>query len=170
MKTHPLHWAQAQCYAFMYAKEHKIKSVAVQIIYSQLDSRQTRAFEKSFTIPELKEFFERLALEYIAWAKVLKKWALTRDTSIKSLSFPFETYRAGQEELVETVWKTVNNGSMLFAQAPTGIGKTMATLYPAVKAAGEGVVSKIFYATAKTVTRAIAENALDTMRRKGSAA
>jgi DNA excision repair protein ERCC-2 len=165
--SNPLYWAQGKCYAFMYAKEHKLKSVTVQLLYSQLDTRNTRIFEESFSIKELEKFFERLVREYIAWAKELKLWARTRDSSMGDLSFPFDTFRAGQKELVDTAWLTIKRGAMLFAQAPTGIGKTMATLYPAVKSVGDGVISKIFYATAKNSTRAIAENALETLRRRG---
>jgi len=166
-ESHPLHWAQAKCYAFMYGRERGVKEVSVQLVYSHLDSRRTRTFEKTFHLKDLKDFFEHLVAEYIAWAKVLKQWSRTRDASLKGLRFPFDTYRAGQQELVESVAAAIGNDAMLFTQAPTGIGKTMATLYPAVKALGGGVVSKIFYATAKTVTRAIAQNALDTMGRRG---
>jgi DNA excision repair protein ERCC-2 len=166
-ESHPLHWAQAKCYAFMYGLAHKWKEARVQLVYSHFDSRETRVFEQTFSISELDEFFKQITTQYIAWAKVLREWARTRDTSILNMEFPFETYRADQQELVDEVRRTVNGGSMLFAQAPTGIGKTMATVYPAVRAVGDGIVSKIFYATAKTVTRAIAQNALDTLRRLG---
>jgi DNA excision repair protein ERCC-2 len=166
-ESHPLHWAQAQCYAFMYAREYKLDVIAVQLIYSNIDTRATVTFEKTFSIADLEKFFEHLSREYIAWARVLQQWSQTRAGSIRDLTFPYDNYRAGQEELVGEVTRTIADGMMLFAQAPTGIGKTMAALYPAVKAVGEGVVSKIFYATAKTVTRAVAENALETLRRRG---
>jgi DNA excision repair protein ERCC-2 len=165
--SHPLHWAQAECYASMYARKHKKKSVAVRLVYSHLDSRDTKTFEKEYTHTELDQFFKRVTGIYIAWAKVLQKWSAVRDASIEPLAFPFETYRAGQEDLIEAAEQTIKNGDLLFAQAPTGIGKTMATLYPAVKAVGKGTISKIFYATAKTVTRVVAANSLDTLRRGG---
>ncbi|MGA2091728.1 MAG: DEAD/DEAH box helicase [Endomicrobiales bacterium] len=166
-EKNPLHWAQAKCYAYMYAREHKADAITVQLIYSQIDTCETRLFKKEISITDLEQFFDHITWEYIAWARVCMEWSLVRDASIRNLEFPFSTYRIGQKELINEVSQAVNNSTMLFAQAPTGIGKTMATLYPAVKALGDGVVSKIFYATAKTVTRAIAENALETMRRRG---
>jgi DNA excision repair protein ERCC-2 len=165
--SHPLFWAQAECYAYMFARENKLKLINVQLVYSHLDTRELKTFEKTFTFADLKAFFERLSREYIAWAKVLQEWVETRDASIKELEFPFDSYREGQQDLVDTVYDAIQNNGKLFAQAPTGIGKTMAVLYPSVKAQGAGVVSKIFYATAKTVTRAIAENAIEAMRRRG---
>ena len=165
--SNPLYWAQAQCYGYMYAHEYKLKNVKIQLIYSQLDSRRTSVFERNFTTAELEEFFANLVSKYIAWAKELKNWAKVRDESIGEMKFPFDTFREGQQELLENVEATIETGQKLFAQAPTGIGKTMATLFPAVKSIGAGITSKIFYVTAKNVTRVIAENALDTLQRRG---
>ncbi len=166
-ESFPLHWAQAQCYAYMYGREHKKDAVTVQLVYSQLDTRDTSVFEKRFLFSELENFFVPVAESYIEWARVLKEWAKTRNASIKNMAFPFESYREGQQELVNGVSDAVHCGNHLFAQAPTGIGKTMATLYPSIQAVGKNTVSKIFYATAKTVTRAVAQKAVDTLQRKG---
>ena len=101
----------------------------------------------------------------------IRKTAITiiekRNESSKALAFPFETYRAGQRKLAGAVYKTISDGKNLFAKAPTGIGKTISTLFPAVKAIGEGHLNRIFYLTAKTITRTTAEEAFGRMRSCG---
>lgn len=166
-ESHPLYWAQAQCYACLYARERGSAEVGIHLVYAHLDTRDTRTFERSFTAGQLEEFFRRVARTYIAWARVLKDWTDTRDASLKKLVFPFDGLRPGQDELMDAVDRAVAGGTALFAQAPTGIGKTMATLFPAVKAVGDGDIARIFYATAKAVTRTVAENALAVMRSRG---
>jgi DNA excision repair protein ERCC-2 len=97
----------------------------------------------------------------------VQAWLERRDQSIQQFEFPYPGYRQGQRELAVAVYKTIRQKGRLFAQAPTGIGKTIATLFPAVKAVGLGLVTKIFYLTAKTPGRTVAEKALDDMRQAG---
>jgi len=164
-----LHWAQAQCYAFMYAVQEGLETVETQLTYFQLDTAQTKKFKKTFAQTELAEFFFNLAERYLAWAYHLQEWAETRDASIRKTQFPFTTYRPGQRELAVGVYQTVKHSQKLFAQAPTGIGKTMATLFPALKGMAEGLTSQIFYLTAKTITRTVAEKAITNLQTQGLA-
>ncbi|WP_459930430.1 ATP-dependent DNA helicase [Desulfosporosinus burensis] len=164
-----LHWAQALCYAFMYAVQEGLETVETQLTYFQLDTAQTKKFKKTFSQAELSEFFFNLAECYLAWAYHLQEWAEKRDASIRKTQFPFTTYRPGQRELAVAVYQTVKHSQKLFAQAPTGIGKTMATLFPALKAMAEGLTSQIFYLTAKTITRTVAEKALTDLHTQGLA-
>jgi len=163
----PLHWAQAKCYAFIYAEENRLSSINVQLTYYQIDTDEIKRIVKEFRFEELKQFFFDLIEKYFIWTEMQHKWNIKRDISIKELSFPHKNYRKGQRELAVAAYKTIVNGKKLYAQAPTGIGKTISTVFPAVKAMGEGHISKIFYLTAKTITRTVAGEAFSLMREKG---
>lgn len=163
----PLHWAQAKCYAFIYAEQNQLSSINVQLTYYQIDTDEIKRIVKEFKFKELKQFFFDLIEKYFIWTEMQHKWNIKRDISIKELSFPHENYRKGQRELAVAAYKTIVNGKKLYAQAPTGIGKTISTVFPAVKAMGEGHISKIFYLTAKTITRTVAGEAFSLMREKG---
>jgi len=162
-----LHWAQAKCYAFIYATQNELQEAYVQLTYFQIDTEEIKKIRKQFKLVELQTFMSDLLSRYLVWASMLDIWNTQRDISIKNLKFPFETYRNGQRELAVAVYKTIMQERKLFVQAPTGIGKTISTLFPAVKALGEQHISKIFYLTAKTITRQVAEEAFAKMRSNG---
>ena len=162
-----IHWAQAKTYAFIYAKEKALENIYVQLTYYQMDTKEIKRFIKAFSFKELEVFFLQIANSYLQWAKTLSMWENYRDNSIKSLEFPFENYREGQRKLAVSVYKTITEGKKIFIQAPTGIGKTIATLFPSLKAMREGHTSKIFYLTAKTITRTAGEKAINNLREKG---
>lgn len=163
----PLHWGQARCYAYIYAYQHGLTEMQVQLTYYHLDSGETVSFRRSFTFSELESFFTELITIYLNWMRRVKVWQEQRDNSIRQLDFPYAAYRAGQRDLAVAVYRAIHSKEQLFVQAPTGIGKTIATLFPAVKAIGTGLVARIFYLTAKTPGRLVAEQALDDMRRAG---
>lgn len=163
----PQHWAQARCYGYMFAAAEKLNPAGIFLTYYHLDSGQEKTFRDYYSIDDLEEFFIPMAETCLQWQEMIRGWQITRNSSIDGLGFPYIAYRAGQQELVEKVHEGIDNGNILFIQAPTGTGKTIATLYPAVKALGEGLTSKIFYLTAKTTTRALAEKALEDMRGTG---
>jgi Rad3-related DNA helicases len=162
-----LHWAQAKCYAYIYAIQNNLGDISVQITYYNINSEEIKKLRKSFSVKELEIFFLSLLDGYYFWASFMKDWKMTRDISIRKLSFPFKSYRKGQREFAVAVYRTIKEERKIFAQAPTGIGKTMSTLFPSIKAMGEGVVSKIFYLTAKTITRSVAEDAIIKMAAGG---
>ncbi|WP_420841534.1 ATP-dependent DNA helicase [Desulfosporosinus fructosivorans] len=164
-----LHWAQAQCYAFMYAVQEGLEVMETQLTYFQLDMALIKRFSRSFSLTELSEFFFSLAERYLAWAIKLQKWSEVRDASIRAMQFPFGKYRPGQRELAVAVYQTIKQSQKLFAQAPTGIGKTLGTLFPALKAMAEGLTVQIFYLTAKTITRTVAEKSLTDLQKRGLA-
>ncbi|MDT8717298.1 ATP-dependent DNA helicase [Clostridium sp. 19966] len=161
-----LHWAQAKCYAYMYAVENNKNEMEIQLTYCNVDTENLKYIKKVFLLSELKKFFEEIINKYYDWAKFSKSWIATRDRTINSLEFPFENYRSGQRELAVAVYKTIAQGKKIFCEAPTGIGKTISTLFPSIKAIGQGHASKIFYLTAKTITRQVAEEAIEKMRAK----
>jgi len=162
-----LHWAQAKCYAYIYGLQNNLDLINVQLTYYQIDNEKTKKFVRAYSIKKLQEFFDEIISSYFIWANITNQWNKKRDKTIKNLKFPFDNYRDGQRELAVSVYKTVVENKKMFVQAPTGIGKTISTLFPAVKAMGEGHTSKIFYLTAKTITRRVAEDAFDKMKRNG---
>ena len=162
-----LHWAQAKCYAYMLSHMYSLDYVAIRLTYFQLDDKQEKSFIDLYSFDSLEAFFMPLVNDYMAWQETVHGWNISRDSSINGLAFPYTTYRQGQLELIENVYDTIENTDVLFAQAPTGTGKTIASLYPAIKALGDGLISKVFYLTAKTTTRSLAEKSLADMRQKG---
>lgn len=163
----PLHWAQAQCYAYMFARQHHLSEIAIHLTYYHLDSRKEKTFERCFSMLELETFFNDLITPYLRWIRKLIAYQARRDPSIQQLAFPYPEYRPGQRDMAVAVYRTIRDSSRLYVQSPTGVGKTIATLFPAVKALGQGLASKIFYLTAKTSGRLVAEKALDDMRQSG---
>ena len=162
----PLHLAQAKCYAYIYAKQNKLKKIGVQMTYANLDTEDVRRIRQSFTIKELKKWFEALLKEYRKWASFQVAWKGIRQRSIAAVQFPYP-YREGQKALAAAVYRTIEHEKKLFIQAPTGVGKTIATVFPAVKAVGEGLGEKIFYLTAKTITRTVAQEAFSLLKDQG---
>lgn len=160
------HMAQAMCYAYIYSVENDLDSIAVQATYCNLDTEEIRRFRRVFTRKEIEEWFEELINQYLKWSEFIVNERELKLNSIKGLQFPFE-YRKGQRSIVVSVYKNLRDGKNLFIQAPTGVGKTMSTIFPAVKYVGDGTAEKIFYLTAKTVTRAVAEEAYRVLREKG---
>ena len=163
----PVHWGQAKIYAYIYAKEQKLNEIDLKLTYYQMDTGEIHAFRKSITMAELASFFQDLVSSYLQWAETIVRWGLLRDESIRKLEFPFSSYRPGQRQMAVAVYRTIKNGDHLLIQAATGIGKTMAAIFPAVKALAEGLSSKVFYLTARTTGRIAAEKALDELRQKG---
>ncbi|WP_271001488.1 ATP-dependent DNA helicase [Listeria seeligeri] len=166
----PLHWAQLICYGFMLAEKSDLSEVTLQLTYYQVADEEIKQFRRVMSREEMGVFVDDLLSKYAVWAKMSAAWEMKRNKTIQELAFPYDSYRRGQRELSIAVYRTAVSGENLFCEAPTGIGKTMSTLFPAVKAMGEGKTDKIFYFTAKTITRQVAEDALDEMRRKGLAA
>lgn len=164
---HPLYWAQAKCYAYMYAVQHDISVIDVQVSYCHANTFEIKAFKQSWTRAELSEFFNDLVTQYTLWAERVGNWMDVRNASAKQLDFPYSSFRHGQRELAVAVYKTISMCSKLYAQAPTGTGKTIAAIFPAVKSMGMGNVERIFFLTAKTVTRQLAEEAFDKLRQSG---
>jgi hypothetical protein len=162
-----VHRAQAMCYAYIYATNFNHERIGIRLTYCNLETEQLKYFEEVFTRRQLEEWFEKLVNEYVKWAAWQLKWTEKRNMEIKALEFPFE-YRKGQKELVTGVYKTILRRKKLFIEAPTGVGKTISTVYPSIKAMGEGLVEKIFYLTAKTITRTVAEDTLKLLGEKGA--
>lgn len=162
-----LHMAQLKCYGYMILKEKNLEKITLQLTYVQVSSKKTAQIKTDYTADELKLFFDPLISHYTTILKNQANWHLIRNRSIESLPFPYEDFREGQRQLAESVYKIIKNEKILFARAPTGTGKTIATLFPAIKSLGLGQIDKLFYLTAKTVGKTVAAKALTDMRDKG---
>ena len=158
-----IHLAQAKCYASMVAEQEGADEIGVQMTYCQMETEEVKRFQYSYQSNELKVWFDEVIRQYKKWAKFQIEWRKARNASIKGIEFPFP-YRKGQRELAVSVYRTILRKKKLFIQAPTGVGKTISTVFPAVKAVGEELGEKIFYLTAKTITRTVAEQAFKTLR------
>ena len=158
-----IHLAQAKCYASMVAEQEGLDEIGVQMTYCQMETEEVKRFQHSYQSNELKTWFDEVIRQYEKWAKFQIEWRKARNASIKGIEFPFP-YRKGQRNLAVSVYRTILRKKKLFIQAPTGVGKTISTVFPAVKAVGEELGEKIFYLTAKTITRTVAEQAFETLR------
>lgn len=161
-----VHMAQAMCYGFFWCEKMSLDGVGVQLTYCSMETEELRRFRKEYSYEELKEWFAGLIHEYMKWAEYRYRHELRRQASLKALSFPFP-YRKGQKELAVNVYRAIARGRNLYIQAPTGIGKTLSVIFPSLKAMGEGMGDKLFYLTAKTVTRRVAEEAFAILRKQG---
>lgn len=161
-----VHLAQAKCYAYMVMIQEALPSVKVRMTYCNMDTEEIKYFHEDYTAEELSAWFEELILQYKKWADFEYEWKQKRQASIEELVFPFE-YRKGQKELAGHVYQTICHKRKLFIQAPTGVGKTITTIFPAVKAVGQKKADKIFYFTAKTITRTVAEDTFELLKEQG---
>ena len=161
-----VHLAQAKCYAYIYGQQHGQMRMGVRMIYADLETEELRYFEETYTMEELFGWFQDLMADYGKWVSFESLWQERRAESLKKLIFPFD-YREGQKDLAVSVYRTIARKKRLFIQAPTGVGKTLSVLFPALKAMGEGLASRIFYLTARTITRTVAVDALDLLRQQG---
>lgn len=161
-----VHKAQAMCYAYIYALQNHLDRIGVQMTYCNLDTEDIRYFREIWEWEDLYDWFEHLITEYKKWADWQIAWRKIRQESIVQLEFPYP-YREGQRKLVADVYRTIMRRKTLFIQAPTGVGKTISTIFPAVKAVGEGLADRIFYLTAKTITATVAKETFQILREHG---
>lgn len=161
-----VHLAQAKCYAYIFALKEELQEISVQMTYCNLDTEEIRRFKESYSFEEISKWFTSVINRYKKWADFQYEARMERNESIARLEFPYP-YREGQKELAAGVYRTIRREKNLFIQAPTGTGKTITTVFPAVKAVGEELADKIFYLTAKTITRTVAKEAFDVLRHHG---
>jgi DNA excision repair protein ERCC-2 len=163
----PVHWGQVKAYAWLLALQQGLTEVDVQLTYYHLTTEKTRELRQTTTMDALEGFMTDLLEDYIRWANRLEQWRRRRNRAIADLTFPFADFREGQRHMAVAVYRAIQSGGQAMIQAPTGIGKTMAALYPSVKALGEELTAKIFYLTARTTGRQAAERALEILRANG---
>ncbi len=161
-----VHLAQAKCYAYIFALQQDLPGISVQMTYCNLDTEEIRRFREHYMFAEMEAWFFDLISAYEKWAEFQYQAKKERNQSIAGLKFPFP-YREGQKDLAAGVYRTISREKNLFIQAPTGTGKTVTTVFPAVMAVGQGLADKIFYLTARTITRTVAKETFDLLREQG---
>lgn len=160
-------WAQVKCYGYLYAQKKGLENITLQLTLCNVDTGKIHEVKNLFSTSELKTFFQVLVDACLQKVRALNAWRIKRNQTITLLDFPFETYRSGQRQMAVAVYRVIRDKGQAIIQAPTGIGKTMAAVYPALKAMDKGFVEKIFYLTARTTGRSAAESALKLLKNRG---
>lgn len=155
-----LHWAQARVYAWMLCEQLALQRIEVALVYFNIDTQLETTLSNWHTADELRQHFNGLCSRYVSWARSEQTHRQARDAQLQTLVFPFDGFRAGQRDLAGATWRAHSHGRHLLVQAPTGIGKTMATLFGALKAVPAQGTDKLLYLTAKTPGRQLALDAL----------
>lgn len=161
-----VHVAQAKCYAYIYALQNGHETIQVRMTYCNIDTEDIRYFYEEYHFSQLEQWFLGMIEEYRKWADFTWEWREICKESLEKLEFPF-SYREGQKDLVTYVYQTIYHKKKLFIEAPTGVGKTISTIYPALKAMSRGMGEKMFYLTAKTITRTVADDCIAMLRQQG---
>ena len=161
------HWAQAKCYAHMYMALFNTEEISIDLTYCNVESENYKTFHHDFKKSDLEEFFYATIEKYYAFAKMDMKRIERRNETARVLDFPFGSYRKGQRELAVSVYAAIKGERNLFAHAPTGIGKTVSTVYPAVKSLEQGLVEKVFYLTSRNTGRIMATDCLKMLEKGG---
>ncbi|MEO7337850.1 MAG: ATP-dependent DNA helicase, partial [Caldimonas sp.] len=160
-----LHWAQAKVYAALLCAQHGLPGLKVALVYFEISRQQETTLVESYGAAALQAFFEGLCEHFLAWGLQELEHRKDRDADLAQIRFPHDSYRKGQRELAENVYRAARHGRCLMAQASTGIGKTVATLFPLLKACANEGLDKVFYLTAKGAGQQLAREAVDTIRR-----
>lgn len=162
-----LHWAQGKLYGYIYCEEENLSEIDIDLIYCHRESLHTKTFSKTFSREELQGFFNEVMDRYTRWIQLQSSWIELRDESIEKLDFPFKNYRKGQRELAVNIYRTIKEKKDIYIEAPTGTGKTISTIFPAIKTFTINNSAKLIYLTAKNITKGVAENTLDILRNSG---
>jgi len=166
IQTRPMHLMQAKMYAYMYCVKENIKSINVRLTYIAVENYQTKSFNKRFNITQLTKFFEKTMIEYIKWLEIFDEHQKQKLKSIEGLVFPFEEYREGQHKFMGAIYQTLIKEDILYSVAPTGIGKTVASLFSSLKTI-RNEREKIFYLTAKNAGKKIVVDTVNLLKEKG---
>ncbi|MFC3609135.1 ATP-dependent DNA helicase [Stutzerimonas tarimensis] len=158
-----LHWAQAKVYGWLLCQARGLARIELALVYFDVSSQRETLLLEQHDAETLRQFFERCCQGFLAWAEEELAHRRRRDAGLDALAFPYSSFREGQRQLAEAVYKATCTGTHLLAQAPTGLGKTLATLFPQLKAMPAQALDKVFFLTAKGPGRQLALDALATM-------
>jgi len=161
-----LHWAQVKVYGWLLCQSEGLDEIELAVVYFNVLTQKETVFREGFTAAELQAFFALQCGRFVAWAQQEEAHREARDASLERLTFPYPQFRRGQRQLAEAVYRAARDGQTLMAQATTGIGKTLATLFPQLKAFPAQQLDRLFFLTAKTPGRRLALDALDSLRRQ----
>ena len=151
-----LHWAQLKVYGWLMCQDRALKHITLSLVYFDVVEQTEHPIHEDFEALELKDFYNSLCRTFVAWARTEMAHRNSRDSALRDTQFPQLPFRPGQRDLASGVYKAALQSKTLLAQAPTGIGKTIGVVYPALRAMPERGIDKIFYLTAKTPGRQVA--------------
>ncbi|WP_278433078.1 helicase C-terminal domain-containing protein [Stutzerimonas kunmingensis] len=163
-----LHWAQARIYGWLLCQTRQLDEVELALVYFDVASHKETQFVERHAAAQLRAFFETQCQAFLDWAEQELAHRDARNQTLTALGFPHADFRTGQRQLAEAVYKAACTGTTLMAQAPTGIGKTLGTLFPQLKAFPGQQLDKLFFLAAKTSGRRLALDALQTLQRNGA--
>ena len=161
-----LHWAQAKVYGWLLCESRGLAEIELALVYFNVLTQKETVLRERFAASALHAFFQQQCERFIAWARQEEAHRTARDASLAGLRFPYAEFRRGQRQLAEAVYRAARDGDTLLAQATTGIGKTLATLFPQLKAFPGQQLDRLFFLTAKTPGRRLALDALASLRRQ----
>ncbi|WP_420226099.1 ATP-dependent DNA helicase [Pigmentiphaga litoralis] len=164
-----LHWAQAKVYGWLLCQDRGLDSIDVALVYFDIGTQEETVLVETHRAEDLKAFFELQCERFIGWSEQESLHREARDAACGALRFPYGDFRPGQRQLAEAVYRSASQGCAVMAQAPTGIGKTVGTLFPLLKACPSQGIDKVFFLTAKTSGRSMALDALDLIARSDDA-
>ncbi|NBI48751.1 ATP-dependent DNA helicase [Burkholderia sp. ISTR5] len=159
-----LHWAQARVYGHLLCKMRDLAKLTVALVYFDVDSHRESVLTETHSADSLRDWFESQCERFAAFAASEAAHREARDVALRVLPFPHDSFRSGQRALAADVYRAARDGRALLAQAPTGIGKTVGTLFPMLRACGDGYLDRVLFLTAKTPGRALALDALALLR------
>lgn len=159
-----LHWAQLKVYGHLFCEQRGADAIDLALVYYEIGSQEETVLCERYSREALRAFFQDQCMRFLGWAQAELAHRHARDAALTELRFPYAAFRAGQRELAEAVYKSAGSGRALLAQAPTGIGKTLGSLFPLLKACSVKKLDKVFFLTAKTSGRRIALDAVEQLR------
>ena len=159
-----LHWAQVKIYGWLLCQELGLEELDLAVVYFNVITQQETVFRERHSATSLGEFFALHCRRYIDWARQEQAHQQARNRALEDLSFPYGEFRHGQRQLAEAVYRAARDGHYLLAQATTGIGKTLGTLFPQLKAMPGQQLDRLFFLSAKTPGRRLALDALQRLR------
>lgn len=154
-----LHWAQVKVYGWLMCQKLGLSEIDLALVYFDIVGEGETVLNQRFDAPDLEQFFKQQCALFLDWARQEMQHRAARNAGAQSLAFPHADFRTGQRTLAESVYKAVCTGRCLMAQAPTGIGKTIGTIFPQLKALAPQQLDKVFFLTAKTPGRKLALDA-----------
>ena len=168
LPPNPVHIAQLRTCAYFLCVEKNLNTISTRLTYYNIDTEKERNIDKIYTVDELRLSYQSLLQRVERWALLAKCREEEVLPSLKNATFPYTQLREGQKDLIHEAYAAIKSGTRLFAQAPTGTGKTISALYPAVRSIGSGLCDRVFYLTAKSSTSREAYNAVGRLFEAGA--
>ncbi|MGE0497828.1 MAG: ATP-dependent DNA helicase [Ramlibacter sp.] len=163
-----LHWAQLKVYGWLMCQARGLSSITLTLVYFDVVTQTEHPLSEELDAPELQQFFESICSRYLVWAQKDLQHRTGRDAALQALEFPQKPFRPGQRDMAAGVYRACVQSRPLLVQAPTGIGKTLGTLFPALRAMPVRGTDKLFFLTAKTPGRQVALESLGRVMATGS--